>query len=1058
MSALAAMDRDNNTDAGSMAGVLSSPYKRAEESYHAFRHRDREDALPAISQLEKPQHSGSAASNELSHFQLNLLNDQIGTLWRELTKVRQEMEGLRMEVDNQSAAREQSNGDVMKTVLEVRQAFTTQADALERELRSTKRTQAVEVEDLRAIVQQNQRTIESELKRLCMSHDSSARLLDVVRSAVDREVAERAAADEAVTSRLQEALDAQMQALAASVAERRAQQEKTDADLKAESQLRQEAAAALVQQQSEALKAAAAKLQQDAETASEVAANELASVRRALEKEAQERAASEAEVSRTLQQIASNLKAEEGERHSSSTSLMSQISALKQDLQAGWQRELQSSIDSCSETLGGRFQRDTDQLRKDLLASSTTLQEALQKQALETASTFTKINEIIAENKTSFSMHQANMDDRFREEKAALSSQEAQMNARFAEEQSAREQLRVALLSATESMDATHSKIGQLESDMTTAHQELRGCMAENKKATESEQAALRENLQHEASVREKESAALCEKVDAKLRDLATQTSGDLQSAQLSLRELVSKVSMEQQTGNSALRDLLMEHKAAVHSSFTEERAARHQERSTLQATLTTLEAKVNSEIAHAASEAQAGIAAVRDAVGKNTAELDAFQSAAGVRFAEERSASQERGNALQAAIEDVDARLRQKMVEASAEHASLKESLQQQKVAHDGLEVHMKEQFTQEQVNLKTMREAIRDEIVEMSNQLQGGVSTLRDLVSKVSSESQSGMSALRDDLSEQKLSIDANMATANARIAEERTAREQLRTSSLESLEALEKKTKDHGFELQRADSALRELVGKQEARIESELATMSSRAAQSQAALTAALEACKVAVKEDMAQLTTSTEAGQKEMEKALQEQIKSLEERHTVELERERSHTASVSREAEQLRQVVDEQTRKVQSNISVNSLQSQLESHIARLQQHTTELVRSGERGGGHLHLQMHPHQQTSADIFRERGPRSFSTGNLRSHTPPYSQSSANGGFHNMLHGHGMLSPPRVGGVVEPCAALSGAGGPAGGHIASMGRPPSLGGTPTTPTPLKPPFNYGLGSP
>jgi len=68
---------------------------------------------------------------------------------------------------------------------------------------------------------------------------------------------------------------------------------------------------------------------------------------------------------------------------------------------------------------------------------------------------------------------------------------------------------------------------------------------------------------------------------------------------------------------------------------------------------------------------------------------------------------------------------------------------------------------------------------------------------------------------------------------------------------------------------------------------------------------------------------------------EERVRRVEVRYSGELERERTRLQDVLRENEQLRQFLSEHRTK--SSMSVSSLQSQLETHIAKLQQHTTEL-------------------------------------------------------------------------------------------------------------------------
>merc|ERR1712028_332309 len=63
--------------------------------------------------------------------------------------------------------------------------------------------------------------------------------------------------------------------------------------------------------------------------------------------------------------------------------------------------------------------------------------------------------------------------------------------------------------------------------------------------------------------------------------------------------------------------------------------------------------------------------------------------------------------------------------------------------------------------------------------------------------------------------------------------------------------------------------------------------------------------------------------------------SLETRHKTELERERSGSVSVLRENEQLRSALSLQRHQAASGM--DSLQAQLETHIAQLQLHTSEL-------------------------------------------------------------------------------------------------------------------------
>mmetsp|Transcript_56537 Transcript_56537/g.132600 ORF Transcript_56537/g.132600 Transcript_56537/m.132600 type:complete len:1253 (-) Transcript_56537:286-4044(-) len=579
-------------DSSSIAGGLSSPYARFDEpNMSGFRHRDRDEK------------SSPAAQTELSHFQANLMNDQIGTLSRELTKLRQEMSGLRTEVDNQGATREQSNGDMMKTLLEVRQAFTTQADALERELRAQKRGQSVEVEDIRATMQQNHQTMQQEVKRLCMAQDATKEWMDV-------------------TARLRQKM---------------------------------------------------------AEAGSDIA-----SLRDVCQ---QQQKAHEALQTSTKEQFA----------------------------------EEQVNLMAVRETI----HEEISQISTQMQAGDSALRDLLVKVSEEGKSAQSALRDIL------------------KEQKECIDANQATSIACFAEERNAREQQR---MSTSASLDALDGKARDLTAE-----------------------------LHH---------------VDHTLQEALTkqQSSMDVQLAQFATR--------------------LVENQASLTS------------------TLDAHKLTIGEEMSHLSATSASNLAAV------------------------ERN--------LLASV-DSESKDRQKDL------AGLRTVLEE----------NVREQFAQGQANLKSSREALHDEMTQLSNKMQSGNSSLQAMIAKVSDEGRSGQSGLRDVLTEQKLSIDATQAAANARIAEERAAREQLRSTTLTSMEALDAKVKELTGEISRSDSSLRDAFVKQQTSFESQQSAMSSRVAEHHAALTAALDACKVTLAEDMAQLSATSKASLVAVEKNVNDSIVTVE---------------------------------------------------------------------------------------------------------------------------------------------------------------------------------------
>lgn len=165
--------------------------------------------------MERPE--VCASQPEISRFQFNLLKDQLGAMTKDLSKVQQEMSILRIDTDSSLKARERREGELNKNVGELRETITFQVDELSHEMRELKRIQSEESEELRSLVQQMQRTMEEELKRLCVAADANAWHLDVLQGAVDRESAERNAAHESLSAKCQEALESRTRVLSLQV-------------------------------------------------------------------------------------------------------------------------------------------------------------------------------------------------------------------------------------------------------------------------------------------------------------------------------------------------------------------------------------------------------------------------------------------------------------------------------------------------------------------------------------------------------------------------------------------------------------------------------------------------------------------------------------------------------------------------------------------------------------------------------------------------------------------------------------------------------------------------
>ena len=105
---------------------------------------------------------GKNPSGELANFQYNLIRDQMGTLARELAKLRQELGMVRSESDRQSGAWEKGDCDITKLIAELKQAYTSKSDDVERELRSLRCLQGQESEEQTRTLEQLRVDLEKE--------------------------------------------------------------------------------------------------------------------------------------------------------------------------------------------------------------------------------------------------------------------------------------------------------------------------------------------------------------------------------------------------------------------------------------------------------------------------------------------------------------------------------------------------------------------------------------------------------------------------------------------------------------------------------------------------------------------------------------------------------------------------------------------------------------------------------------------------------------------------------------------------------------------------------
>mmetsp|Transcript_19628 Transcript_19628/g.45698 ORF Transcript_19628/g.45698 Transcript_19628/m.45698 type:complete len:1506 (+) Transcript_19628:77-4594(+) len=697
--------------------------------------------LPIPRLPEDPKSPATQTSTELSHFQTNLFNDQLGSLMRELHKVKQEMAAVRAEADGASTAREKGDAEVMKIALEVKQGVASQIDTLEREVKAVKRNHAQDVDEFKASMHQSQATTESELRRLCIAVDGSARGLDMLGTTVDKEVADRTAANDALTSKV----DSEVQALTATLQEQQASQEQVIGALQDQLQKQSEAMERQREELVKALASATCDLRQEAETQGTAIHGFLKEMRQALQKEVSDRAEEAAQIA---QRAAESLQQEREERCSSGDALRKQMSSLSASVEAS-RIEDKQSLASSSASLREQLLQEVRDLQLSQANFGAKFEDLLEMRRREANQGLADLQNALAEQKSLVESHHRAVDDGLRENSSSIASIQASMNNRLIEEQAIREQNMNAFQSSLEAVDVKYSgKLLQLCNDQTAHKAELRDLVGEHKRHVDAQQSQMKESLSYDKMSREKEQNALRDNLNVQLREECIRLKEEVQTGYAAARDLVNKVASEHQAAQSKLREALTEQKvhfdnqqAALQGSLAEEKAAREQATRNLQASVTVLDGKFNEELLKLSSMHENSTAALQDRLGKQAEQLEQHVAAIDKRFLQAAAESQAGNSQVQEAL------LEQK-VHAEAKQAALQGSLAEETAAREQSSRSM-------QTSLADLEQKVHEELM------------------KLSAANETSYAAMQDQLGQQSSQLEQHVASTDKRFQEDGAAR---------------------------------------------------------------------------------------------------------------------------------------------------------------------------------------------------------------------------------------------------------------------------------------------